>query len=443
MPRWAPALVALAAAGWLLAAQAAEPKAATPATPAEPKAADFIVAVVNSEPITNSEVLARLPRLQQQLARQGGNPPPREELLRQIREQLISERAQLQVAREAGIRVDEAAVDQAEQDLARQNGVEVAELRRRAAADGVTPQQLRDDLRRQITLSRVREREVEGRIAVSEREIDDFLREQAANGAQALSLNLAQVLVNVPETASPAQVQALQAKAERIRQRALAGEDFTALVREASDAPDAAATGGAFGMRPADRYPSLFAEATQSLPVGGVSEVLRSGAGFHVLKVLQKQQDPLITITQQRARHILLRPGPRLTESAARERLAEYKRRIEAGQADFAALARDNSQDGSAANGGDLGWASPGMFVPEFEAVLAGLVPGQIAPPFTSRFGVHLVQLLQRRQAALGPREQREAARNAVRERKLGEAYVRWAQDVRGRAFVQLRENPQ
>ncbi len=443
MARWAPALAALAAAGLVLAAQAAEPKVAAPTAPAEPKAADFIVAVVNSEPITNSEVLARLPRLQQQLARQGGNPPPREALLRQILDQLISERAQLQVAREAGIRVDEAAVDQAEQDLARQNGIDVAELRRRAAADGVTPRQLRDDLRGQITLSRVREREVEGRIAVSEREIDDFLREQAANGPQALSLNLAQVLVNVPETASPAQVQALQAKAERIRQRALAGEDFTALVREASDAPDAAATGGAFGMRPADRYPSLFAEATQSLPAGGVSEVLRSGAGFHVLKVLQKQQDPLITITQQRARHILLRPGPRLTESAARERLAEYKRRIEAGQADFAVLARDNSQDGSAANGGDLGWANPGMFVPEFEAVLAGLVPGQIAPPFTSRFGVHLVQLLQRRQAALGPREQREAARNAVRERKLGEATARWVQDVRGRAFVQLRENPQ
>lgn len=436
MPRLGPALLALAAAGFLLAAEAADPKA-------EPQPADFIVAVVNSEPITNSEVRARLPRLQQQVARQGGSQPSREELLRQIRDQLITERAQLQVAREAGIRVDEASVDQAEQDLARQNGVDVPELRRRAAADGVTPQQLRDDLRRQITLSRVREREVEGRIAVSEREIDDFLREQAAGGAQALSLNLAQVLITVPETASPAQVQALQAKAERIRQRALAGEDFALLVREASDAPDAAASGGAFGLRPADRYPGLFVEATQALPAGGVSEVLRSGAGFHVLKVLQKQQDPLITVTQQRARHILLRPGPRLTEAAARERLAEYKRRIEAGQADFALLARENSQDGSAANGGDLGWASPGMFVPEFEAVLASLVPGQIAPPFTSRFGVHLVQLLQRRQAALGPREQREVARSAVRERKLGEAYTRWVQDVRGRAFVQLRENPQ
>jgi peptidyl-prolyl cis-trans isomerase SurA len=247
----------------------------------------------------------------------------------------------------------------------------------------------------------------------------------------------------VPETASPAQVQALQGKAERIRQRALAGEDFSALVREASDAPDAAASGGAFGMRPVDRYPSLFVEAAQPLPAGGVSEVLRSGAGFHVLKVLERQQDPVMSVTQQRSRHILLRPDARLTEAAARERLAEYKRRIEAGQADFAVLARENSQDGSAANGGELGWAGPGMFVPEFEAVLTRLAPGQIADPFTSRFGVHLVQLLQRRQAALSPREQREVARGAVRERKLGEAYARWVQDVRGRAFVQLRENPQ
>ena len=436
MSRPAPALLALAASVFLLAAEAADPKA-------EPQAADFIVAVVNSEPITNSEVRARLPRLEQQLARQGGSVPPRDVLLRQIRDELITERTQLQVAREAGIRVDEAAIDQAEQDLARQNGVDLAELRRRVAAEGVSTAQLRDDLRRQMILSRVREREVQGRIAVSEREIDDFLREQAASAAGAVSLNLAQVLVTVPETASPAQVQALQSKAERIRQRALAGEDFTALVREASDAPDAAASGGAFGLRPLDRYPSLFVDATQALPAGSVSEVLRSGAGFHVLKVLQRQQEPVMTVTQQRARHILLRQGPRLTEAAARERLADYKRRIEAGQADFALLAREHSQDGSAANGGDLGWAGPGMFVPEFEAVLTSLVPGQIADPFTSRFGVHLVQLLQRRQAALNPREQREVARSAVRERKLGEAFARWVQDVRGRAFVQLRENPQ
>jgi peptidyl-prolyl cis-trans isomerase SurA len=335
--------------------------------PPEPQSADYIVAIVNSEPITNSEVRARLPRLQQQTVRQNGTQPSREQLLGQIRDQLITERVQLQAAREAGIRVDAAAIDQAEQDLARQNGVDVPELRRRALADGISERQLREDLGRQLTLVRVREREVEARIAVSEREIDDFLREQAvAASGQPAALNLAQVLVAVPESASPAQVEALRAKAERIRRRAQTGEDFAVIAREASDAPDAAASGGAFGLRPADRYPGIFVEATQALAVGGVSAVLRTGAGFHVLKVMQKQQEPVMTVTQQRARHILLRPGPRLGESAARERLADFKRRIEAGEADFAALARDNSQDGSAAAGGDLGWANPGMFVPEF-----------------------------------------------------------------------------
>jgi peptidyl-prolyl cis-trans isomerase SurA len=448
-PRGALSLITLAVcvagAGAVLAqptAGALAP-ASSPASSSTPRAADFIVAVVNSEPITNNEVRARLLRLERQLARQGGGMPPREALLREALDQLIAERTQLQLARESGIRVDGAMVDQAERDLASQNGVDVDELRQRAAAEGLTAAQLRDDLRRQILLTRLRQQEVEARIVVSEPEIEDFLREQAAAGPKTEQINLAQVLVSVPETASAPQVDALRAKAERIRQRAQAGEDFARLVREASDAPNAAAQGGAFGLRPTERYPTLFSEAVRAVPVGGVSEVVRSGAGFHVLKVLERQTETALTIPQQRARHILLRPGPRLSEAAARQRLEEFRQRIEAGQADFADLAREHSQDGSASAGGDLGWAGPGLFVPEFEAVLARLAPGQLAPPFVSRFGVHLVQLMERRQAPLSARERRELARNAVRERKLDEAYVRWAQDVRGRAFVQLREPPQ
>lgn len=440
-----PASAPLPAAAPAAAAVSAPPAASTPAAvDTSPRAADFIVAVVNSEPVTNSEVRARASRLERQLARQGGAQPSREEVLKAALDQLIAERTQLQLARESGIRVDDAQVDLAEQDLARQNGVDVAELRRQATAEGVPPAQLREDLRRQLILSRLREREVEARIPITEREIDDFLREQAASSsAQTVQLNLAQVLVSVPESATTAQVDALRAKAERLRQRAAAGADFAALAKEASDAPDAATTGGAFGLRPAERYPSLFTEAVRALSTGGVSEVVRSGAGFHVLKVLERQQESVLTVTQQRARHILLRPNPRLSEAAARQRLEEFKRRIEAGQADFAALARENSQDGSAEAGGDLGWSSPGMYVPEFERVLSSLSPGQIAPPFVSRFGVHLVQLLARREAPLSPREQRELARAALRERKLEESYLRWAQDVRGRAFVEMREPPQ
>jgi peptidyl-prolyl cis-trans isomerase SurA len=411
-----------------------------------PQAADFIVAVVNSEPITNNEVRSRMLRYEQQLAQQGTPLPPRSQLVREVVERLISERAQLQVARESNIRIDEATVDQAEQNVARQNQIDVAELRRRLAADGMNLTQFRDDLRNQILLQRLRERELEARVKVSEQDIDAFLREQQQGMADpALTeVNLAHILVAVPENATPAQVAQLQAKAQQLLARARAGEDFGKLARENSDAPGAAANGGQVGLRTADRYPPLFVEAARNVAEGGIGEVVRSGAGFHIVKVVEKRQPgAAITVTQNHARHILLRPGAQQTEAQARTRLADYKRRIEAKQADFAQLAREHSQDASARNGGDLGWASPGMFVPEFEEVIQSLAPGQIADPITSRFGVHLIQLLERRENKLSEREQRELVRNLVRERKLDEAYVQWAQDVRGRAYVEFREPPQ
>ena len=412
-----------------------------------PRAADFIVAVVNSEPITNNEVRARLLRYEQQLAQQGAAMPPRQQLAREVVERLISEKAQLQLGPEMGIRADDALVDQAEMTVARQNGIGVTELRRRLAADGVDVQRFREDLRNQILLQRLRDRELESRVKVTELDIDNYLREQQANGGDPalLEMNLAHILVAVPENATEAQVAQLRDKAQKLQQRARGGEDFGKLARENSDAAGAAQNAGLVGMRAADRLPPLFLEATRNLPEGGVSDVLRSSAGFHIVRVVEKRQvgQPGVAVTQSHARHILLRPGGALTEQAARERLADFKRRIQAGQADFAQLARENSQDASARNGGDLGWASPGMFVPEFEQALEGLKPGEIADPVTSRFGVHLIQLVERRQSTLGPREQREVVRNLLRERKLDEAYVRWAQDVRGRAYVELREPPQ
>jgi peptidyl-prolyl cis-trans isomerase SurA len=411
------------------------------------RSADYIVAVVNSEPITNSEVRARLARVEQQLARDRTAALPRAELIRQVLERLIMERAQVQAARQVGIKVDESAVDDAERNVARQNGIDVAEFRRRLAADGISQGVFREDLRNQLLLSRVREREVDSRLRVTEAEVDQYLRELQAASTGEAELNLAQILVAIPESVNAAQLEALTAKARRLQAQARAGEDFAALARQASDAtgpaPGGAGNGGAFGLRPVDRYPSLFVEATAALPVGGVSDVVRSGAGFHVLKVLEKRQSGGMTVVQTRSRHILLRPSPQLPEATARQRLAEYRQRIQSGQADFAALAREHSQDSSAPGGGDLGWANPGMFVPEFEEVMDDLAPGQVAEPFVSRFGVHLLQVLERRRTALSPREQREVARNQLRRKKSEEAYVQWAQDVRGRAFVDLREPPQ
>jgi len=322
----------------------------------------------------------------------------------------------------------------------------VPELRRRLAADGMALAQFREELRSQLLLTRVRDREVEPRVKVTDLEVDQFIQEQQGNNdLSSMELNLGQVLVAVPETATAAQVAALQAKAERALARLRAGEDFARVAREMSDAPGAANSGGQMGLRPVDRYPQLFVNAVQALPDGGISGVLRSGAGFHVLKVIEKRQAgmPGINVTQSRARHILLRPTAQLSESAARERLADFRKRVLAGTADFAQLARENSQDASARNGGDLGWANPGLFVPEFEDVLNDLQPGEVSEPLVSRFGVHLIQLLERRQATLSQREQREIARNLVREKKLEEAYTTWVQEVRGRAYVEFREPPQ
>ena len=239
------------------------------------------------------------------------------------------------------------------------------------------------------------------------------------------------------------QIAALENRAKSALARARAGQDFSALVAELSDAPDRA-NGGQMGLRTPDRYPTIFIEATQNLASGDISSLVRSGAGFHILKVIEKRNSglPNMTVTQSRARHILLRPNANLTEKAAMEKLAEYKRRIVAGQADFAALARDNSQDSSAAQGGDLGWASPGMFVPEFEEVMNRLAPGQISEPLISRFGVHLIQLNERRQATLSQREQMEAVRALLREKKIDEAYTIWVQDLRDRTYVEIREAP-
>ena len=411
-------------------------------------AADYIVAVVNSEPVTNNEVRAATQRLQQQLAQQGRPPVDARALAREVMERLINEKAQLQQARESGIAADNAAIDQAEQNVAQQNQMTVPELRRRLVQQGGTTDQFRNQLRDQIMLTRLREREVEARVRVSDLEVDQYLREQqSSNDPATQQINLAQIVVSVPDAATPVQVAALQARAQRALARAQASEDFAALVREFSDASDSAslAAGGELGLRTLERYPPLFLQATQNLAVGELSALVRSGAGFHILKVLEKKSAalPAMTVTQSRVRHILLRVSPQLSEGAARDKLNAFRKNILAGKASFAELARDQSQDGSAATGGDLGWANPGMFVPEFEAVMKALEPGQISDPLVSRFGVHLIQLMERRQASLSPQEQRETVRAMLREKKLDETYGRWAQDVRGRAYVELREPPQ
>lgn len=422
----------------------------SPAAAPRVRTADYIVAVVNSEPITRYELDRRIDRLRGQLSSERGQTPPADAIAAQVLERLIAEKVQLQLARDAGLKVDDLAVTQAEDMVAQQNNVTRSEMLSALAKDGITHEQFRSELRTQLMLQRLRERETSGRVKVSELEIDQYLRKQqqgsGANSgfAPGTEINLANILIAVPENASPVQVSEREVRARSVTEQARAGGDFAALAKQFSDAPDAA-QGGEMGLMPTNRYPELFLQATARVAVGGVTDPVRSGAGFHVLKVLGKgeSETSAVSVVQSHARHILLRTSADLSESAAAARLADYRKRIESGLATFETLAQEHSQDSSAAQGGDLGWSSPGRFVPEFEQALGALQPGQISQPVVSRFGVHLIQLVERRTVNLSTRELREVAREAVRQQKREEAFIEWAREQRARAYVEIRDVPQ
>ncbi len=407
--------------------------------------ADFIVAVVNSEPITHSEVQQLRRRLEQEATARGGSKPDATALARVAVEQLINEKAQLQQAREVGIKIEEEAIDQAERNVASSNQLTREQLRQRMAQEGVTARAFREQLRTQLTLSRLRERDVESRVRVTDQEIEQFLQEQLKVQAAQVpgQLNLGMILIAVPENSTEPAIQTLAARAADVAQRARSGENFASLAQAFSQTADRGANGGEMGLRPAERYPDLFVESTRDLNTGEVSLPVRSPAGFHILKVLERRQANTLVVTQTRARHILLRPSAQMPQAQALAKLAEVRQSVIAGKADFAALARDLSQDGSAAQGGDLGWANPGMFVPEFEEAMNRLRPGQVAEPLVSRLGVHLIEVTDRRNNPLSDAEQRTLIRNALREKKLDEAYATWVQDTRSRAYVEMREPPQ
>ena len=405
-----------------------------------PKALDYIVAVVDNEPITNLEVNRLVALADPSAAKLNRNA-----MLLEAMETLIDETAQLNAARQMGMQVSSDELEQALTVTAQRNQLSLDDMRQRLKDQGVSWEQYRSQIRRQIMLQRVRDREVNGRIKIQDHEVDTFLREQSLSGnGRTPDIHIAHILVAVPENASADDVAKMLTKADELLKKAKAGQDFGKLAAQFSQAADRS-NGGQLGLRSPDRYPSLFADAVKGLAVGEVTGPVRSGAGFHLLKLLERRNagDMPATITQTRARHILLRPGGKLSQDAARAQLTSYKKQVETGLAKFEDLARANSQDGSAEQGGDLGWANLGMMVPEFEAAMAKLAPGQLGDPLVSRFGVHLIQVMERREAPLSLRDQQNLARNVLRERKFDEAFKNWEREVRGRAYVEYRETPQ
>ena len=402
---------------------------------------DHIAAVVNQDVVAASEVAMRTERLREE-ARRRGETPDIEALRKQALEAMIEDRVIVTHARESGTRVDEPELDRVVANVATQNKLTMEQLRERLRAEGLDYRRFRENLRDQMMTERVREREVQGRISITDGEIDKFLEQRRQQAGGADQLNIAQILVAVPEGAAEALVAERRAKAEAALARVKGGEDFAKVAREVSEDGNKQ-RGGEIGLRPADRLPDLFVDAVRDLQSGAVrAELLRSGAGFHVLKLVQRRTaaDAVNMVTQTRARHVLLRPSEQLSAEVAARRLAEFKRLIEAGQTTFEKVAIDNSEDGSAAGGGDLGWVSPGGFVPEFEEAMNALPINGISAPVPSRFGVHLIQVLERRDTEVDPKQLREQARNALREQKYEDAYREWVTELRARAFVELRE---
>jgi peptidyl-prolyl cis-trans isomerase SurA len=399
---------------------------------------DRIVAIVNKEVITQFELRERIERVQKELQRRGTPSVSPSELEHQVLERLIVEKVQLQYARETGMRVDDLELDRTVNRVAENNRLSLTEFRQRLESDSIPFDRFREELRNEILLTRLRDREVVSKLTVSEGEIDNLIFEQSERKEVETEFNVAHILVRVPEQATPAQVEARRARAEEVVRRLKEGTDFAQLAATYSDAPDAL-QGGVIGWRSRQRLPELFVEALTGLNVGSVSGVFRSPAGFHVIKLLEMRGAgaPML-VEQAHVRHILVRTNDLVSENEAKRKLLGLRERIVNG-VDFAELARLNSDDGSASRGGDLGWVYPGDTVPEFERAFAELKLMEVSQPVKTPFGWHVIQVLERRTADVSSDRKRVEARKVLLDRKGDEAYQEWLRQLRDRAYVELR----
>jgi peptidyl-prolyl cis-trans isomerase SurA len=409
--------------------------AATPQKQSTP--IDRIDAVVNDDIVTHQELEERTASVTKMLQRQKTMLPDANVLERQVLERMISEMLQAQFAKETGLRVDDAMLDKTILRIAQQNKFDsVGAFRAKVEQDGTDFKEFREEIRNEMISARLREREVDNKLVISENEIDNYLSNQARQEGKGEEMQLAHILVVVPEQASADKIQSFRTRAEQALAKLRGGAPFSQVAAGYSDAQDAL-KGGELGWRTADRLPPIFAEALQKMKPGEVSEILRSPSGFHIIKLLDRRsKDSPIVVSQTHARHILIKTSELVSESEAKNRLQEIKLRIDKG-ANFAEEARLHSEDGSAPQGGDLGWLSPGETVPEFETAMDSLKVGQVSGLVQSGFGWHLIQVLERRNADVTVEQKRQRARLAIRAVKSEEAFQDWQRQLRDRAFIE------
>ena len=450
------ALVLCAAAG----SAVAQVKPTVQAKPAAPKAApsagfiapaatsgnviDSIAVIVNDEVITRNELAARVRNIEQRMKGQNTQMPEAADLQRQVLEAMIVERAQFQLAKEMGVRaVDDSQLDRAIGRIAEQQKMSVQDMRNAMEKEGITFAAFREEIRNEITMQRLREHEVDNKIQISEAEIDTYLAGEQAAAADKFEMNIAQILVRIPENSSPEQIAARQARADEVSRQLRTGGDFAKIAGTYSESADAL-QGGTIGWRDPDRLPPVFAEALAKLKPGQSTPVIKSTAGFHILKLVDKRSlaaaDDKAIVNQTRARHIMLKVTPTMTADAAKSKLAELKARLDNKSAKFEDLARQFSADGSATKGGDLGFLFPGDAVPEFEAAMATLKPGEVSGVVETPYGFHLIEVLERKSEDQSKEKKRTAARQVIRDRKLTEAVEEWQRQVRDRAYVEFRD---
>lgn len=414
---------------------------------AQPVLADAILAVVNNEVITRQEFIDRMQSLERRMRSQGTQLPAQQDFQRQLLERMIIDRAQLQLAKELGIRVDDTMLDRAISRIAEQNKLSLQEFRNQLEREGMPFNRFREEVREEILMQRLREREVDNKIQISESEVDNFLASEGSAARTQQEYNLAQILVRIPENPTAEQIAARRQRAEQVLNQLKGGADFAQLAATYSDAGDAL-SGGNLGWRSQDRLPQLFMDAVASLKPGEVSQIVRSGNGFHILKLAGKREASVVkngsaananAVQQTHARHILIKTNQIVSATEARRKLVELKQRLDHGSAKFEDLAKLFSNDLSASKGGDLGWIYPGDTVPEFERAMNALKPGEVSEPVESPFGLHLIQVLERKTQDVPQERRRLMARQALRERKLEEATQEWLRQVRDRAYVEYR----
>lgn len=399
---------------------------------------DRIVAIVDQTVVTEQELESRIHTVTEQLQKQGTELPPEDILRKQILERLISDTLQLQFAAQSGLKIDDAQLDKTIERIAEQNQLSLSDFKDTLAKDGISITKFRSDIRNEITIARLREREVDSRINVSESEIDNLLTSQAASNENQDEFEIAHILIRTPEEGATEDVQKAKAKVDEVIKALQAGTNFAKVSASFSDAPNAL-EGGSLGWKSSTQMPALFLDALKNMQVGSVSEVLRSPNGFHILKLISKRggSSPLV-IEQTHARHILIKLSEVTSENDGKKKIDLIKERLDNGEK-FEVLARQLSEDGSASNGGDLGWVNPGDTVPLFEKAMNELKDGQISSTVRTPFGWHVIQVLERRKQDMSKEAARLKARQEIRKRKSEEAYQDWVRELRDRAFVELR----